>query len=218
MLVRVNSAFWDMIRDWDPRCYALVNAAPRRQQMELTGYRVAILAENQYEDLELWYPYYRFQEAGADVFVVGSGTAESYTSKHGYPVRTDADADTVVAEQFDAIIVPGGWAPDYMRRAPAMIELVRQAAAHGKLVAAICHGGWVLASAGVVRGRTVTGYFSIRDDLTNAGANYVDQEVVRDGNLVTSRQPSDLPAFCREAIAALQDIGRTAHVAHRVLA
>jgi protease I len=186
--------------------------------MELAGYRVAILAENQYEDLELWYPFYRFQEAGADVFVVGSGSGETFTSKHGYPVRPDADADTVAAEQFDAIVIPGGWAPDYMRRAPAMIDLVREAANQGKLVAAICHGGWMLASAGVIRGRTVTGFRSIRDDLTNAGAIYVDQEVVRDGNLVTSRQPSDLPAFCREAIAALLEMGRTARVAHRVLA
>jgi protease I len=186
--------------------------------VELAGYRVAILAENQYEDLELWYPYYRFQEAGADVFIVGSGSAESYTSKHGYPVQIDADADTVEAEQFDAIVVPGGWAPDYMRRAPAMVELVREAAQSGKLVAAICHGGWMLASAGVLRGRTVTGYRSIRDDLVNAGATYVDLEVVRDGNFVTSRQPNDLPAFCREVIAALQEIGRTAMVARRAFA
>jgi protease I len=183
--------------------------------MELSGYRIAILAENHYEDMELWYPYYRFQEAGADVFVVGSGSADHYTSKHGYPVRPDADADTVRADQFDAVIIPGGWAPDYMRRAPAMIDLVRDAAHQGKLVAAICHGGWMLASAGVIRGRTVTGFRSIRDDLVNAGAEYADEEVVRDGNLVTSRQPSDLPAFCREAISALQQIGRTAKVAHR---
>jgi protease I len=176
--------------------------------MELSDFRIAILAENQYEDLELWYPYYRFQEAGADVFIVGTGSAESYTSKHGYPVRVDADADTVDADQFDAIIVPGGWAPDYMRRAPAMIDLVREAAQRGKLVAAICHGGWVLASAGVVRGRTVTGYRSIRDDLVNAGATY----------LVTSRQPDDLPAFCREVIVALQAIGRTATIARRAFA
>jgi protease I len=186
--------------------------------MELSNYRIAILAENQYEDLELWYPYYRFQEAGADVFIVGSGSAESYTSKHGYPVQVDADADTVDADQFDAIVVPGGWAPDYMRRAPAVIDFVRDGAQRGKLIAAICHGGWVLASAGVVRGRTVTGYRSIRDDLVNAGATYVDAEVVRDGNLVTSRQPSDLPAFCRAAIATLQEIGRTATIARRMLA
>ncbi len=185
--------------------------------MELRGYRVAVLAENQYEDLELWYPYLRLQEAGADVFVVGSGTADNYTSKHGYPVRVDADADTVSVDQFDGIVVPGGWAPDYMRRSPAMINLVRQAADSDKLIAAICHGGWMLASAGILRGRTVTGYRSIKDDLVNAGATYLDQEVVRDGNLVTSRQPSDLPAFCREIIAGLQEKGRTAQVAHSAL-
>ena len=185
--------------------------------MELRGFRVAVLAENQYEDLELWYPYLRFQEAGADVFVVGSGTADNFTSKHGYPVRTDADADTVNVDQFDAIVVPGGWAPDYMRRSPAMVNLVRQAVERDKLVATICHGGWMLASAGVLRGRTVTGYRSIKDDLVNAGATYLDQEVVRDGNLVTSRQPGDLPAFCREIISALQDKGRTATIARHAL-
>jgi protease I len=185
--------------------------------MELRGYRVAILAENQYEDLELWYPYLRLQEAGADVFVVGSGAADSFTSKHGYPVRTDADADTVSVDQFDAIVVPGGWAPDYMRRSAAMINLVREAVTRDKLVATICHGGWMLASAGVLRGRTVTGYRSIKDDLVNAGATYIDEEVVRDGNLVTSRQPSDLPAFCREIISALQEKGRTAKFAHALV-
>ncbi len=185
--------------------------------MELRGYRVAVLAENQYEDLELWYPYLRFQEAGADVFIVGSGTADSYHSKHGYPVRTDADADTVSVDQFDAIVVPGGWAPDYMRRAPAMVDLVREAVQRDKLVAAICHGGWMLASAGILRGRTVTGYRSIKDDLINAGATYVDQEVVRDANLITSRQPGDLPAFCREIIIALQEKGRTSVIAHHAL-
>ncbi len=186
--------------------------------MELTGYRIAILAENEYEDTELWYPYYRFQEAGADVTVVGSGSAKSFTSKHGYPVRADADISSVRAEDFDAIVVPGGWSPDYMRRTPKMIDLVRDAANQGKVIAAICHGGWVLISAGIVRGRTVTGFRSIRDDLVNAGAVYVDQEVVRDGNLITSRQPSDLPAFCRTTIATLVEIGRTATVQHRATA
>lgn len=172
--------------------------------MELEGFRIAILVESQYEDLEVWYPYLRLQEAGAEVFVVGSGSSQTYSSKHDYPITVDADADTVTAEQFDAVIVPGGWAPDYLRRYPAVVQLVRDAAESGKLVAAICHGGSVLVSAQVLGGRTVTGYRSIRDDLTNAGATYVDREVVRDGNLLTSRQPQDLPAFCREIIAALR--------------
>ena len=172
--------------------------------MELRGKRVAILAENFYEDQELWYPYYRLREAGADVFVVGTGTSDTYTSKHGYPVKVDAEADTVDAGQFDLIVIPGGYAPDHMRRSPAMVNLVRQANEQGKLIAAICHAGWMLCSANVLGGRTVTGFKSIKDDMVNAGANFVDQEVVRDGNLITSRTPADLPAFLREIVGALQ--------------
>lgn len=172
---------------------------------ELGGTRVAILAEALYEDLELWYPYYRLREAGADVFVVGSGSAETYQSKHGYPVTVDAEADTVTASQFDAIIVPGGYSPDHMRRHPSMVKLVRDAHEQGKLVAAICHAGWMLASANVVRGRTITSFRSIKDDMVNAGANWVDREVVRDGNLITSRTPADLPAFMRTIVAVLRE-------------
>jgi protease I len=173
--------------------------------VELAGARVAILAETLYEDLELWYPYYRLREAGADVFVVGSGSAETYQSKHGYPVTVDAEADTVTASQFDAVIIPGGYSPDHMRRHPGMVRLVKDAHDQGKVVAAICHAGWMLASANVLRGRTATSYRSIKDDMVNAGANWVDREVVRDDNLVTSRSPADLPAFMRTIIAALRE-------------
>src|SRR5919108_2884998 len=172
---------------------------------ELAGVRVAILAETLYEDMELWYPYYRLREAGADVFVVGSGSAETYQSKHGYPVTVDAEADTVTASQFDGVIIPGGYSPDHMRRSPAMVRLVREAHEQGKVVAAICHAGWMLASAGIARGKTLTCFKSIKDDLVNAGANYIDREVVRDGNLITSRFPDDLPAFMREIISALAE-------------
>jgi protease I len=172
---------------------------------ELAGVRVALLAETLYEDMELWYPYYRLREAGADVFVVGSGSAEVYQSKHGYPVSVDAEADTVTASQFDAVIIPGGYSPDHMRRHPGMVKLVREAHEQGKIVAAICHAGWMLVSASIARGRTLTSFRSIKDDMVNAGANWVDREVVRDGNLVTSRSPADLPAFMRTIIAALSE-------------
>jgi protease I len=164
---------------------------------------VAILAETLYEDQELWYPFYRLREAGAQVRVVGprKGTFES---KHGYPVKADYGAEEVKAADFDAVIIPGGYAPDHMRRNRAMVELVREAVQQKKVVAAICHAGWMLASAGVLKGRKATCYIAIRDDVVNAGAEYLDQEVVRDGNLITSRFPDDLPAFCRTIIEALK--------------
>ena len=171
--------------------------------MSLKGKRIAILAENLYQEMELWVPYYRLKEEGAEVKVVGAGGATSYASKHGYPVSVDAQAEAVSAVEFDAVIVPGGYAPDLMRRHEAMVRLVREAAQHGKVVAAICHAGWMLASADVVRGKEVTSFFSIKDDMVNAGARWVDREVVVDGTLITSRKPDDLPAFCREIVRAL---------------
>ena len=171
--------------------------------MKLEGKRIAILAENMYQEMELWVPYYRLREEGADVKVIGAGGAKSYTSKHGYPVNVDAQAEQVKAVEFDAVIVPGGYAPDMMRRHAAMVSLVREAAQQGKVVAAICHAGWMLVSAGILEGRKATSFFSIKDDLVAAGANWVDQEVVVDGNLITSRKPDDLPAFCRTLVAAL---------------
>jgi len=173
--------------------------------MELKGKRVAILAENLYQELELWYPLLRMREAGAEVTVVGTGSADTYTSKHGYPAAVDAAASEVTAGDFDALIIPGGYAPDLMRRYPDMVNLVREVFAQGKVVAAICHAGWMLASADVLKGKKATCFFAIKDDLVNAGATYVDQEVVQDGNLITSRTPADLPAFCRAIIAALKD-------------
>ncbi|HET9490990.1 MAG TPA: type 1 glutamine amidotransferase domain-containing protein [Methylomirabilota bacterium] len=171
--------------------------------MKLTGKRIAILAENMYQEMELWVPYYRLKEEGAEVKVVGAGGAKTYASKHGYPVTVDVQADQVKAVEFDAVVVPGGYAPDLMRRHAAMVALVREAAQQGKVVAAICHAGWMLVSAGLLEGRKATSFFSIKDDLIAAGANWVDEEVVVDGTLITSRKPDDLPAFCRAIVQAL---------------
>jgi protease I len=171
--------------------------------MQLTGKRVAVLAENMYQELELWYPLLRLREAGAETFVVGAGGADSYTSKLGYPVQVDMDAGQISANDLDAIVIPGGYAPDMMRRHPEMVGLVAEAFDQGKVVAAICHAGWMLASAGILEGKQATCFFAIKDDVVNAGAAYVDAEVVIDGNLITSRTPSDLPAFCRAIIEAL---------------
>lgn len=171
--------------------------------MTLQGKRVAVLAENMYQELELWYPLLRLREAGAETLVVGTGSAATYTSKHGYPVDVDAVAGELRAADVDAVVVPGGYAPDLMRRYPAMVGLVREAFEQGKVVAAICHAGWLLVSAGILQGKKATCFFAIKDDLVNAGATYVDQEVVVDGNLITSRTPMDLPAFCRAIVDAL---------------
>ncbi len=171
--------------------------------MDLSGKRVAVLAENQYQEVELWYPVYRLREAGAEVKVVAPKGGEIYSSKHGYPVKSDLSAEQASPESFDAVVIPGGFAPDFMRRSPAMVNFVRQMAQRDKVVAAICHAGWMLCSAGLLRGKRATCFFSIKDDVINAGAQYLDAEVVQDGNLITSRQPDDLPAFTRTIIAAL---------------
>jgi protease I len=173
--------------------------------MKLVGKRIAVLAENIYQELELWYPVLRFREEGAEVVVVGTGSASTYTSKHGYPVTADKEAGDVSAEDFDAVVIPGGYAPDYLRRYSSIVDLVRSTFEQGKVVAAICHAGWVLVSAGVLGDRRVTSVGAIKDDMVNAGAEWVDQEVVRDGNIITSRKPDDLPAFCRTIIMALTE-------------
>ena len=171
--------------------------------MKLSGKKVFILVETIYNDLEFWYPYYRLKEAGAEVIVVGPMGGMVYNGKAGLPVKADAGMADVKAADCDGLIIPGGYAPDHMRRHPQMVKLVRDCVESDKVVAAICHAGWMLASAGVLKDRTVTSFFAIRDDLVHAGANYVDQEVMVDNNLITSRTPDDLPAFMRAIIAAL---------------
>ena len=172
--------------------------------MELERKRIAILAENNYHELELWYPLLRMREAGATVTVVGMPGVDEYKSKLGYPVKINAAAEAVSANDFDAIIIPGGYAPDLMRRHKPMLDLVRSMFEQGKLVAYICHAGWVPISAGILKGKRATCLPAIKDDVINAGAIYVDEEAVRDGNLISSRSPDDLPAFCRAIIAALR--------------
>ena len=174
--------------------------------MELDGKRIAVLAENLYEDLELWYPAIRMREAGATVTLVGTGTAQTYHGKHGVPATVDTTADKVSAADFDAVIIPGGYQPDLLRRHDSVLKFVRDMHEQGKPVAAICHAGWVLVSAGIVKGKRLTSYFSIKDDMVNAGAIWEDSEVVVDGNLITSRKPDDLPAFCKAIIGALAPV------------
>jgi protease I len=173
--------------------------------MLLKGQKAIVLAEDMYEDLELWYPVLRLREEGAEVVIVGTGSSPSYTGLKGYPLTVDATIDQVSAEEVDAVVVPGGYAPDRLRRYPAVLRLVREAYQQGKVVGAICHAPWVLVSAGILKGKRVTSYYAIADDVRNAGADRVDAEVVRDGNIITSRQPSDLGAFCREIIGALAE-------------
>src|SRR6185312_1240608 len=169
----------------------------------LTDKRIAILVEKLYEDLELWYPVLRLREAGCAVKIVGPKAGESYASKHGYPAKADVSASDVKADDFDAIIIPGGYSPDHMRRNKAMVDLVVSAAAQGRVLAAICHGPWMLCSAKCLKGRKVTGFSAIRDDVENAGGVWQDAPCVRDGNLVTSRTPDDLPAFMLGIFEAL---------------
>lgn len=171
--------------------------------MELKHKRVAVLAEDQYEDLELWYPLIRLKEAGAEVYIVGMPGVEVYHSKHDYPARVDVSVDDVSAEDFDAVVIPGGYAPDRIRRHKPLLEFVRSVFEEGGVVAFICHAGWVPISAGIVAGKRVTSVSAIKDDLVNAGADWVDEAVVQDGGLISSRTPADLPAFCRAIIAAL---------------
>jgi protease I len=156
--------------------------------------RVAILVGPDYEDLEVWYPKLRLEEAGFEAPLVGIGE-QSYKGKHGYPAKVDAHISEVHASTLVGLLAPGGWAPDKIRRDKGVLELVRAVDTAGGLIATICHGPWILISAGIVKGRKLTSTVGIRDDVVNAGATWVDEEVVIDGNLISSRVPKDLPAF-----------------------
>jgi protease I len=167
--------------------------------------KIAILAENMYDDRELWYPTLRMKEAGHEVHIIGSGTASEFYSKFGMPVKVDKNVQDINPTDYDGLIIPGGFSPDYMRRVPKMVEFVKIIGDSGeKPVAAICHGGWMLISAKLIYGKKVTSFYSIRDDIENAGATWSDAPVVVDGNIITSRNPNDLPAFCKAILDQLK--------------
>ena len=161
---------------------------------------IAILVEDLYQVLEVWYPYLRLKEEKIPVTLIGTGAKETYGSKEGYPAKVDTSIEKVNAKDFAGVVIPGGYAPDILRRYPKVIDFVKQLDRDNRIVASICHGGWVLVSADACRGRNLTCFFAIKDDLIAAGGKYTDKEVVVDGNLVTSRKPEDLPRFVEEII------------------
>src|SRR3989338_5766523 len=166
--------------------------------------KVGVLVEDQYQVLEVWYPYLRLREEGINTVFIGTGKKE-YKSKEGYPAVEELTIKAARPEDFDAVVIPGGYAPDILRRHAEINSFVSEMFKQGKIVAAICHAGWVLVSSGILKGKKVTGFSAIKDDLINAGAEYSDKDVVVDGNLITSRTPYDLPVFCREIVKKIKD-------------
>lgn len=173
--------------------------------MNNSSKKIAILVEDLYQVLEVWYPLLRLKEEGIKVVTIGTGTKDAYASKEGYPVKVDASIQKVKATDFDGVIIPGGYAPDILRRYDKVVNFVKRLYVDGRIVASICHGGWLLVSAGILKGHTATCFFAIKDDLIAAGAHYVDSEVVVDGNLITSRKPEDLPRFVQEIIRLVKE-------------
>jgi len=171
--------------------------------MSLEGKCVAIMLDQQYQEMEVWYPLYRLIEAGAKVSCVAAEAGVEYSSKLGYPCISDTAASEVDGGDFDAVIVPGGWCPDFMRRHDSMVNFIRQCAAADIILAAICHGPWMLCSTNALKGKKATSFMAIRHDVMNAGAQWVDEECVIDGKLITARKPDDLPAFTKAIIDAL---------------
>jgi protease I len=171
--------------------------------MSLKGKTVLFFAGPLYEDLELWYPKIRLEEEGAGTIVAGTGE-KTYQGKRGYPITVDTSVDEISADEFDGLVIPGGYAPDIMRRSQKLLQLTSDIYQAGKPVGFICHAGWVPISAGIVRGRRGTSVGAIKDDLVNAGLLWEDSPVVVDGNLISSRTPADLPQFCKALIAALE--------------
>jgi protease I len=171
--------------------------------MELTDHRVAVLVDRSFEDLEFWVPTMRLREEGAEVVVAGREGDATFTGKHGLTATTDVAARTLDPDRLDAVVIPGGWAPDKLRRDDGVTGLVREMDAQEKIVAQICHAGLVGISAGIVEGRKATGSTGIKDDLVNAGAEWVNKAAFQEDHLVWGRVVKDIPAFCRTLIGAL---------------
>mgnify|MGYP002390193514 FL=1 len=159
-----------------------------------------IFIENLYQELELWYPLLRLKEEGVETKLVGTGSSDLYSGRNGFPAKPEVTASSITSRDFDGIIIPGGFAPDYLRRYPAIINLVKETFQQGKLIGALCHGPSVLISADIIRGKRITGNRAIRDDIVNAGGEYVDSHTVVDGNILTAQGPNDLPVFMKEVI------------------
>lgn len=168
--------------------------------------KAAVLIEDNYQVLEVWYPYLRLREDDIETVFVGPGRQKEYRSKEWYPAEEELKIKDAKVTDFAAVIIPGGYAPDMLRRDDKINRFVKEMFEAGKLVAAICHAGSVLVSAGILSGKTATCFYAVKDDVINAGAKYVDKEVVVDGKLITSRNPYDLPAFCKEIVKALKKL------------
>ncbi len=171
--------------------------------MDLSGKRIAIMIDQQYQELEVWYPLYRFREAGGEVVCVAPEAGKEYPSKLGYPCRANVSAHEVNGQDFDAVIIPGGWCPDFMRRDNGMLTFIQQCVDADIILGAICHGGWMLCGTKAFSGKRATSFMAIRHDIINAGADWVDEECVVDGKLITARKPDDLPRFCQAIMLAL---------------
>jgi len=164
------------------------------------------MVEQQYQVLEVWYPYYRLKEAGIDADFVGPEADKEYPSKEGYPCVSTVAAKDADTDNYCCMLVPGGFAPDFMRRNEDVIKFANDMVNANKIIAAICHGGWLLCSTGIFKGKKATCFMAICDDIKNAGAGYVDEECVVDGKLITARKPDDLPAFCSAVIEAIGEL------------